>query len=597
MKLLLRYITLSTLLCFTFIKGTAQNHDLMLMVSASKDTAKIGEDIIYVVRIKNEGKTNVTGVTARIWLSAGLKFASATPQKNTSYNSNSQIWTIGKINASQSYTTLYLRTTVVKDGVTSIFGEIISMNEKDKDSTPANNLFQEDDIEVKSVSVPMDFCLGEKIHITAKGALGFADYQWYKDGIAVKDSTDRQFTITAPGSYRYTVNGSVLGSCQGELCAPIIVRYRSDAVKLNITQPAPICANNTVIDLTSPNVVSATPSGGIFTYYNSLSDAKNNSNPVSLGLVRNTNTTKTYFVKYSLNGGCAAIDTVRAVVKPGVTALANASAAVTCLSSQVALNTIGSTTGTDITYKWVGPNNFTSTSTSPTVNAAGTYSLTVTNTKTGCSAVDTAVVKNSNYKVQVFAGNDTTIVKGKTVNLDAKVAGGLAPYKYQWLPPVGLSASNIANPKATPATTTSYNLIVTDKNGCQGADLIKITVIGTLANNDKTDTGNGTGNRSKANTYTMICESGNGLPMLDLTMRLKGETTGGTWSDVMGTAKNQFDTTTGLFNPNGLLSGTYTFQYTVKDGPEEIISAEQVSITIEQCKETKVNFPTTIIRN
>jgi hypothetical protein len=169
------------------------------------------------------------------------------------------------------------------------------------------------------------------------------------------------------------------------------------------------------------------------------------------------------------------------------------------------------------------------------------------------------------------------------VKLNAKVTGGVAPYKYMWLPPVGLSASNIANPVSTPQATTTYNLIVTDANGCQGADLIKITVTGALANNSA--------NRS---LYTLICESGTGLPMLDLTMRLKGENEGGIWSVIEGKVNNQFDTKTGLFNPNGLLSGTYTFKYTIADSPNEIISVEEISIKIEQCT-TKVTYPTTVI--
>ncbi len=580
--------------CLFSTKTIAQTNDAEIMVTANKDTAKIGEDIVYVVRVRNAGKTNLSGVSVRIWMSAGLKYMNTTAPAGTSYNTINQIWTIGKISASQFYTTFYIRTQVTKDGVNSIFAEIQTMNEKDKDSTPANNLFNEDDIQLKSTSTPMDFCTGEPIYITAKGALGFSIYQWYKDGVAVKDSTDRLFTITEPGEYRYTVNSAALGNCQGELCAPIIVRYRSSA-NLFVTQPAPVCGNK-VIDLTSPTIVNASPAGGTFTYFNSFNDAKNNSNQIALFAAKNTIKTGAYFVKYSLNGACSVIDTINTLINPAVAAVATSPKSVTCISSLVTLNSTGSTTGADIAYKWAGPNNFTSTTTAPIVNAAGTYTLTVTNTKTGCYAMDTAVVKNNNYAVKVFAGNDTTIVKGKSVALKAKVTGGFAPYKYMWLPPVGLSSASIANPIATPQATSTYNLIVTDANGCQGGDLIKITVTASLASNNGNGT-NGTGNKS---IYTMICESGNGLPMLDLSMRLKGENSGGTWSVTNGDAKNQFDVTSGLFNPNGLASGTYTFKYTIADNPDEVIGEEEVMINIEQCdgsKNPKVTYPTTVIKN
>lgn len=578
MKLVFKLITI---LFFTFSATVmnAQIHDLEMMVSANKDTAKIGEDIVYVIRVRNVNKTNVSGVTVRIWNSPGLRYISNTPPLNTSYNATSQIWTIGNIKATQNFFTLYIRFQVTQDGVQSVFGEIQSMNEKDNDSTPANNLFNEDDIQLKSVSIPMDFCLGEKIYITARGALGFAQYQWYKDGFLVKDSISRSFTITAPGEYRYTVNGAVLGNCQGELCAPIIVRYRSAAI-LNIAEPTVACGVKT-IDLTQ--YINATPSNGTYSFYRTYADAQNNLNALTNNVVKNINTTGNYFVKYTINGGCGVIDTFKATILPEVLAVANSPKAVTCASSLVSLTSTGSSTGADINYKWSGPNNFNSTNPSPVVSAAGTYTLTVTDNKTGCFAVDTAVVINNNYAVKVFAGNDTTVVKGKSVALDAKVSGGFAPYKFKWLPPVGLTNANIKNPVATPQSTTTYNLIVTDANGCQGGDLIKITVTANLIAGNK-------------NIYTMICESGNGLPALNLNVRLKGDSTGGTWSVESEETKDQFDATTGIFNPNGLSSGTYVFKYTIADGPNEVISEEEITINIEQCT-TKVVYPTTVIKN
>jgi uncharacterized repeat protein (TIGR01451 family) len=571
-----------TIILFFFITTVmfAQKHDLEIMVSANKDSAKIGEDIVYVVRIRNANKTNVSGVTVRIWNSPGLKYLSNTAPAGTSYNPNALLWSVGSVKSTQNYITLFLRYQVTQDGVQSLFGEIQSMTEIDDDSTPANNLFQEDDIQLKSVSIPMDFCLGEKIYITCRGALGFAQYQWYKDGFLVKDSTSRTFTITEPGVYRYTVNGAVLGGCQGELCAPIIVRYRSGAT-LNIAEPTAACGAKS-IDLTQH--INATPSNGTYSFYRTYSDARNNLNPLTNNVVKNITTSGNYFVKYTINGGCGVIDTFKAVVLPEVLAVANSPRAVTCASSVVALNSNGSTSGATITYNWSGPNNFTSTNPAPVVSAAGIYSLTVSNTATGCSAIDTAVVRNNNYAVKVFAGNDTTIVKGKSVALDAKATGGVAPYKYRWLPPVGLTNANIKNPIATPQATTTYNLIVTDANGCQGGDLIKITVTAALVEG------------SNKNIYTMICESGNGLPALNLNMRLKGDTTGGIWSVESGDTKTQFDATTGIFNPNGLATGTYIFKYTIADGPNEIISEEEITINIEQCL-TKVVYPTTVIKN
>ncbi|RYE07432.1 MAG: hypothetical protein EOP51_33860, partial [Sphingobacteriales bacterium] len=46
-------------------------------------------------------------------------------------------------------------------------------------------------------------------------------------------------------------------------------------------------------------------------------------------------------------------------------------------------------------------------------------------------------------------------------------SGGTAPYGYAWTPATGLSATNVANPSATPpAYPQTYNLVVTDNFNC-----------------------------------------------------------------------------------------------------------------------------------
>src|SRR6218665_312085 len=49
-------------------------------------------------------------------------------------------------------------------------------------------------------------------------------------------------------------------------------------------------------------------------------------------------------------------------------------------------------------------------------------------------------------------------------------AGGLPPYKYSWSPAAGLSATNTANPIATPTVNTTYTVTVTDDTGAVRTD-------------------------------------------------------------------------------------------------------------------------------
>jgi PKD repeat protein len=79
-----------------------------------------------------------------------------------------------------------------------------------------------------------------------------------------------------------------------------------------------------------------------------------------------------------------------------------------------------------------------------------------------------------NYAFTVNAGKDTTICAGKSISLNATVAGGT--YMYSWSPSTGLSAADVSNPTASPSTTTTYSVTVMTARGCAQTDQITITV-------------------------------------------------------------------------------------------------------------------------
>lgn len=84
-----------------------------------------------------------------------------------------------------------------------------------------------------------------------------------------------------------------------------------------------------------------------------------------------------------------------------------------------------------------------------------------------------------NDDIQVLAGTDRdTIGECGTVSAQLSVAvSGTGPFVYAWTPSSGLSADNIADPMATPATSTWYRITVTDQtNGAVGVDSIRIVV-------------------------------------------------------------------------------------------------------------------------
>ena len=104
------------------------------------------------------------------------------------------------------------------------------------------------------------------------------------------------------------------------------------------------------------------------------------------------------------------------------------------------------------------------------------YYVTITDSK-GCVAVDSATV-TVNLSPVAHAGLDTAICAGEDVILGAEpsATGGTPGYTYSWTPGIGLSSTSASNPTATPSTTTTYVLVVTDVNGCSASDNIAVTV-------------------------------------------------------------------------------------------------------------------------
>lgn len=82
--------------------------------------------------------------------------------------------------------------------------------------------------------------------------------------------------------------------------------------------------------------------------------------------------------------------------------------------------------------------------------------------------------------------SDTTILKTTSVVLgtDLVVYGGSGEYQFLWSPSETLSDPTILNPVATPLDTTTYILIVTDKNGCSIALNYTVNTRGPLVGNN-----------------------------------------------------------------------------------------------------------------
>jgi len=155
----------------------------------------------------------------------------------------------------------------------------------------------------------------------------------------------------------------------------------------------------------------------------------------------------------------------------------------TCEGSPVKFTAIPANGGSNPVYQWqvnnynVGDNSL-SYETSNLKNG-DVVSCLLTASVTNCkiSAVSSNMVNMVMYPLPVITitAQNTSILKGNSTLLNATVSGNVQ--SYQWSPSDGLDNSTIANPKASPLSTTNYSLLVTSINGCQALSSIKITVL------------------------------------------------------------------------------------------------------------------------
>ncbi len=172
--------------------------------------------------------------------------------------------------------------------------------------------------------------------------------------------------------------------------------------------------------------------------------------------------------------GCTATATVIAVANTTAPqAVAAAPQTLSCVLQQMALSGAGSSAGPNFSYQWSGPGVLSGgTTLSPQVNAAGNYTLTVTDQTNGCTATAQTIVSQSLTTPDANAGSDITL----TCHLPVAVLLGSSATPgalYQWTTADGhiVSDPNSLNPVVDAPGT--YTFVVTDPiNGCTATDTV-----------------------------------------------------------------------------------------------------------------------------
>lgn len=275
---------------------------------------------------------------------------------------------------------------------------------------------------VVNLGIDTSFCAGYTATLDAKNP--GATYLWNTG------ATTQTIPVTASGTYYVTVTNAA-GTAKDTIVVTV-----NPAPVVNLGNDTTICAGSTL-------TLNAQNAGASYLW-------NNNSTAQTLNL----STAGTYYVSVTNTYQCNKKDTINVTVSAiPVVNLGNDTSF--CSGNALTLNAQNA----GATYLW---NNAT-TSQTLTVDATGTYYVTVTNAGL-CSKKDTINVTVNPAPV-VNLGNDTSFCAGNTITLNAQNAG----QSYLWNNGATTQTINV-NASGT------YYVEVTAANSCKGRDTVVVTV-------------------------------------------------------------------------------------------------------------------------
>ncbi len=312
-----------------------------------------------------------------------------------------------------------------------------------------------------------EICNGQSVTLTSTASGGTAPLNYTWTPATGLSSANVLSPVASPStSTQYIL---LVTDVKGCFKRDTVVVTVNPLVSVNASTDKEICAG-------SSTTLNATATGGTGALTYSWTPTTGLNNATILQPIASPSTTTQYILTVNDTKNCPVKDTVLVTVNPLPSVNAGADA-VLCLGN---LTTIGNTasggTGT-LTYSWSPLSGIIGASTSPQINVKPSittdYIVVVTDSK-GCEKRDTVKV-TVNPKPDVDAGANTVICASVGTAI-GNPATGSSGYVYDWTPIAGLSSPTVAQPIATPTVTTTYQVIVTDVNGCKDTSKIDVRV-------------------------------------------------------------------------------------------------------------------------
>lgn len=318
--------------------------------------------------------------------------------------------------------------------------------------TDNNSCVNSDTVNVTVVPLPVadagqdvSVCLGDSVQLNGSGGLS---YSWLPSTGLSNDTIANPYASPAVDTeYILTVDN---GGCT-DVDTVFVTVFPAPTVDAGSDRY--ICqGDDAQLNATGGDVYSWTPTG-------TLSD------PTIADPIASPNFPTTYYVTATDQNGCTGTDSVFIDVF-AVTASADTTI---CFgdTAQLSVSPVG------VSIFW-SPSTYLSNDTIANPLAfppvTTTYYVSVFDSIDGCESIDSVTVIVQQLP-DAYAGGDLQICEGNSAQLLA--TGGVS---YLWQPSTGLSDTTIANPIATPPSTTTYVVIVSDQIGCSNSDTVTVAV-------------------------------------------------------------------------------------------------------------------------
>ncbi|MEI8273412.1 MAG: cadherin-like domain-containing protein, partial [Paludibacter sp.] len=428
----------------------------------------------YYVRVTNEkGCSDTTSVLVTINSAPAMSNATV---KNADCSSSTGSITLSSISGGSGFTFAWTGPNGFTSTSQNISGllngtfTVVVTNSTGCSTTQSFNVGLTTGPEVAFTTVTNETCKNGTtgaISITASGGTSTYSYEWtgpngFTSSTLTTSSTTNTISSLLAGTYTVTLSDDALGC--------------STTASTTITEPAAIQADGVVTNIncygSSSGSVVQTVSGGTPTYTYAWTGPNSFTATTKDISSRPAGTYNVTITDHAGSGSCTLAKSYSITQPSAAISITPTITNAKCYgdsNGQITLAVIGGTS--PYTYAWTGPNSYTHATPNIEGLAAGSYSVTVSDSKGCSSSLSGLVVSQPSAALSTTGSSQSNITiygnSNGSITLPSSL-GGTLPYTYAW-------SNGAVTKDLTGLVAGTYSVLITDTNGCSTTASFTIT--------------------------------------------------------------------------------------------------------------------------